>query len=329
MRIFPCLSGALLIGEQRLAEAQARIQVLERALDTGLTPTPLSQTKISTPGLKGISSTLPQCQQASSARLETNYIPDTRSLDAALASPQAHLAWCGLGNRLSTARANFCATVYQQCGHVFDLDEFLVEAAASFEKEGFTSKKKTTVMKWPSPSPTLVKRCVESYAQCGLYSMFPFADPEGLQVLVNADVLNHPDTTRAANRACLAAFTANITQMHRHDPAFCDSDPDAYAQAALSLAPRILMEAPDLRTLEAIMMLVSRPLGSTMMRELSFLPSAGGLHCPPWPARVHSHHLPKSQHPRSICPHGCPHIVAIPHHSLHCAELRPRYQNLG
>ncbi|OKO97635.1 hypothetical protein PENSUB_9926 [Penicillium subrubescens] len=186
---------------------------------------------------------------------------------AALASLQALLAWCGLGNRLSTARANFCATVYQQCGHAFDLDDFLVEAAASFEKEGFTSKKKTTVTKWPSPS--LAKRCVEYYARCGLYSMFPFADPEALQVLVNADVLNHPDTTRAANRACLAAFTANITQMHRHDPAFCDADPDAYAQAALSLVPQILMEAPDLRTLEAIMMLAVyiAPLGQPVSSE--------------------------------------------------------------
>lgn len=269
---------------RELAEAQARIQELERALDTGLTPTPLSQSKTSTPGLQSISSASPQSQQTSSALLETNYIPDTRSLDAALASFQAHLAWCGLGNRLSTARANFCATIYQQCGHAFDLDEFLVEAAASFEKDGFTSKKKTTVTKWPSPS--LVKRSVEYYAQCGLYSMFPFADPEALQVLVNADVLNHPDTTRAANRACLAAFTANITQMHRHDPAFCDADPDAYAQAALSLVPQILMEAPDLRTLEAIMMLVSQPLQSPMIKGLSFLPSADGLPCSPWPARV-------------------------------------------
>lgn len=272
---------------RELAEAQARIQELERALDTGLTTTPLrnkdSQSKTSTPGLQSISSASPQIQQTSPAHLETNYIPDTRSLDAALASFQAHLAWCGLGNRLSTARANFCATVYQQCGHAFDLDEFLVEVAASFEKEGFTSKKKTTVTNWPSPS--LVRRCVEYYAQCGLYSMFPFADPEALQVLVNADVLNHPDTTRAANRACLAAFTANITQMHRHDPAFCHADPDAYAQAALSLVPQILMEAPDLRTLEAIMMLVSQSFKSTIVRELSFLPSAGGLHCSPWPAR--------------------------------------------
>ncbi|KAJ5390825.1 transcriptional regulator family: Fungal Specific TF [Penicillium cataractarum] len=257
---------------QELAEAQARVQELERALDAGLNPTHLSvqddQSKTSTPGHQSISSGSPQSQQSSSANLDANYIPDTRSLDAALASFQSHLAYCGLGSRLSTARANFCATIYQQSGYTFDLDEFLTEAAASFEKQGYVSKKKTTTTKWPSPS--LVQRCVEYYAGCGLYSMFPFADAEALQMLVNADVLNHPDTTRAANRACLAAFTANITQMHRHDPAFSDADPDAYAQAALSLVPQILMEAPDLRTLEAIMLLVVyiSPLGQPVSAEL-------------------------------------------------------------
>lgn len=76
-------------------------------------------------------------------------------------------------------------------------------------------------------------------------------------MLLDAGVLSHPQSTRAANRACLIAFTANITQMHRHDPAFSDAEPDAYAQAALSLLPEVLMETPDLRTLEAVKMLVS------------------------------------------------------------------------
>lgn len=248
---------------RELAEAQARVQELEQALNRGSKPTPPrtnddEQSKASTPGHQSVSSPSPQNQQVNSSHLETNYIPDTRSLDAALAAFQSHLAYCGLGSRLSTARANFCATVYQKSGHTFDLDDFLIEAAAAFEKQGFTSKRKTTTSKWPSPS--LVRRCVKYYAQCGLYSMFPFADAEALQMLVNADVLNHPNTTRAANRACLAAFAANITIMHRHDSAFCDADPYAYAQAALSLIPQLLMEAPDLRTLEAIMMLVSSRL---------------------------------------------------------------------
>jgi hypothetical protein len=156
---------------------------------------------------------------------------------------------------LSTARAAFYSNIYEQTGCTFDLDNFLQEVTQSFETQGLNSKKKITTTEWPSSH--LVQRCVEYYAKSGLYSMFPFADVEALQVLVNADVLNNPQLTRAANRACLAAFTANISQMHRHDPAFCDSDPDAYAQAALTLIPEILMEPSDLRTLEAVMMLVS------------------------------------------------------------------------
>ena len=45
--------------------------------------------------------------------------------------------------------------------------------------------------------------------------------------------------------------------MHRHEPAFAGADPDAYGQAGLSLIPEILIETPDLRTLEALLMLVS------------------------------------------------------------------------
>jgi precorrin-2 methylase len=97
---------------------------------------------------------------------------------------------------------------------------------------------------------------VTYYAKAGLYSLFPFADAEALEVLVKADVLNHPKTSRAAYRACLAAFTANITQMHRHDPMFREADPDAYAHAALSLVPGIITEPADTRTVEAIMMIV-------------------------------------------------------------------------
>lgn len=121
--------------------------------------------------------------------------------------------------------------------------------------QGLQGTRRSTSAKWP-PTP-LVQQCVTYYTKAGLYSLFPFADAEALQVLVNADVLNCPETARAANRACLAAFTANITQMHRHDPMFRDADPDAYAHAALSLVPGIITEPPDMRTIETVMMLVS------------------------------------------------------------------------
>ncbi|KAJ5499039.1 hypothetical protein N7453_008090 [Penicillium expansum] len=65
--------------------------------------------------------------------------------------------------------------------------------------------------------------------------------------------------TRAANRACLVAFAAMITQIHRHEQAFAGADPDAYLQAALTLLPEMILEPPDIRTLEAVTILPTSP----------------------------------------------------------------------
>ncbi|KAJ6184131.1 hypothetical protein N7519_005432 [Penicillium mononematosum] len=65
--------------------------------------------------------------------------------------------------------------------------------------------------------------------------------------------------SRAANRACLVAFAAMITHIHRHERAFASADPDAYLQAALTLLPEMLLEPPDLRTLEAVTILPTPP----------------------------------------------------------------------
>ncbi|KAJ5683515.1 transcriptional regulator family: Fungal Specific TF [Penicillium macrosclerotiorum] len=258
---------------QELTDSRARVQELEDALAavqnnsdapnySARRVAPASSTATTSPGSEA------HFQSSQSSQPCKNYIPDTRSLEAAVAAFQWHIAFCGLGNPLSTTRAAFYSQIHRQTGCTFDLDNFLQGVASSFKANGLRSEKKSTTSKWPSTP--LVQRCVEHYASNGLYSMFPFADAEALRVLIQADVLNHPHTTRAANRACLAAFTANITVMHRHDPAFSDSDPDAYAQAALSLIPDILMEASDLRTLEAVMMLVIylAPLGQPQSSEL-------------------------------------------------------------
>jgi hypothetical protein len=177
-----------------------------------------------------------------------NFVPDTHCLDAALAAFRWHLEYCGLGSTLSTTRAAFSSEVYRRTGCSFDLDDFITDLAESFHTRGLKSTRQTSTAKWPPVS--LVQRCVKYYAKSGLYSLFPFADADALQMLLDAGVLSHPQTTRVANRACLIVFTANITQMHRHDPAFSDAEPDAYAQAALSMLPELLMETPDLRTLE-------------------------------------------------------------------------------
>ncbi|KAJ5749599.1 transcriptional regulator family: Fungal Specific TF [Penicillium manginii] len=241
---------------QELADSQARVQQLEEALVAA------QQSTHSTPGGNYESSTTASLSSAISPAPQnlapqdspaTSLVTDTHCLDTALASFRWHIAYCGLGNPLSTTRAAFYSNIFQRTGSTFDLDDFLNELVQPLIAQGLKGTRRSASIKWPSTP--LVQQCVTYYTEAGLYSLFPFADAEALQVLVKADVLNHPSTTRAAYRACLAAFTANITQMHRHDPMFRDADPDAYAHAALSLVPGIITEPVDTRTVEAIMMI--------------------------------------------------------------------------
>ncbi|KAJ6104949.1 hypothetical protein N7486_003638 [Penicillium sp. IBT 16267x] len=236
-------------GSKELADTQARVRELEDALNLATqNSTHKEPSKLTAPISSGRGVDLPSTSPVPFA--SPSFIPDTRSLEAAVTTFKRHIANCGLGSPLSSERAAFCSTVYQQTGHIFDLDELLLETAYSFEAQGFRSNKKHTTSQWPPLD--LVQTCIDYYVKSGLYSMFPFADVDALRILLNADVLSRPQATRAANLACLAAFTANIAQMHRHDPILVHADPDGYAQAALGLIPAILMETPDLRTLEAV-----------------------------------------------------------------------------
>lgn len=248
-----------LIGHFReLADSQARVQQLEEALAAAqghahLTPGGNDSSK--TTSLGSVISPASQQSLATQDPATLGLVPDTHCLDTALASFRWHIAYCGLGSPLSTTRSAFYSNIYQRTNYTFDLDDFLDELTQPLLTQGLKGTRRSTSLKWPPTS--LVQKCVTYYANSGLYSLFPFADVEALQFLVTSDVLNYPETSRAANRACLAAFTANITQMHRHDPMFRDADPDAYAHAAISLVPGIITEPPDTRTVEAIMMIVS------------------------------------------------------------------------
>ena len=185
-----------------------------------------------------------------------SYLPDTRDFDTALAAFQWHISYCGLGSALSTQRAAFYSLVQEQTGCTFNMDEFAHEVTQSFSSQQLKSTKKVIGIKWPESA--LVQRCLEYFERNGLYSIFPIVDVEAVQILLNANVLDQPpNMTRAANRACLVAFAAMITQIHRHERAFAGADPDAYLQAALTLLPEMLLEPPDIRTLESVTILVS------------------------------------------------------------------------
>lgn len=184
-----------------------------------------------------------------------SWLPDTRDFDTALAAFQWHISFCGLGSPLSPQRAAFYTLIEQQTGRAFNVDVFAHEVTQSFKEAQLKSTKKVVGIKWPNSA--LVQKCLEYFDRNGLYSIFPIVDVEAMQILLNAKILDQPaHTTRVANRACLVAFAAMITQIHRHEAAFAATDPDAYAQAALTLLPEMLLEPPDLRTLEAVTILV-------------------------------------------------------------------------
>lgn len=183
-------------------------------------------------------------------------MPDTRDFDTALAAFQWHISYCGLGSSLSTQRAEFYSLIQEQTGCTFNLDSFAHEVTQSFNTQQLKSTKKVIGIK--RPGSALVQQCLEYFDRNGLYSIFPIIDVEAVQILLNANVLDKPPhMSRAANRACLVAFAAMITHIHRHERAFAGADPDAYLQAALTLLPEMLLEPPDLRTLEAVTILVS------------------------------------------------------------------------
>ncbi|KAJ5887534.1 transcriptional regulator family: Fungal Specific TF [Penicillium taxi] len=243
---------------QELNDAKAKVQQLQAALSTG------SQ---NTPGTSPNDCASPPQTPGAPLSQATNWIPDPYSLDFGVSSLKWHLSYCGLGSTLSATRARFYSVIKEQVGEEFDLDDFLQSVSKSIDPQSIKPARPAIPIKWPPTS--LVSQCIEYYETASLYSMFPFADTDAMQMLLKADVLNNPDTSRASHRACLAALTANITIMHRLDPRFADAEPLAYIQAALTLVPDMLMETPDLRTLEAFIMLAFflAPLGKPQSAE--------------------------------------------------------------
>ncbi|RAL15157.1 uncharacterized protein BO97DRAFT_463000 [Aspergillus homomorphus CBS 101889] len=237
----------------QLLDARARIQELEAQLAVpNSEPSTTDLSERSTPPI--------DTPKDPWLRLMTlDHLPDTYDLDTSLATFQTEIAHCGVGKDGSIQRASFFSTVYQRTGSPIDLDHFLAQAAQSFQFQGLqrrTGPKRALSPKWPPTS--LVKHSINHYARSGLYSIFPVANADALSQLVEEGVLNSQDATvPAANLACLVAFTAMMCVMHRLDPAFSDADPDAYIQAALCLVPRLLMEKPTIRSLEAIVLIMT------------------------------------------------------------------------
>ncbi|OJJ57713.1 hypothetical protein ASPSYDRAFT_1180204 [Aspergillus sydowii CBS 593.65] len=235
--------------KERLAEAKSRIRELEELI--------IAQKDLQIP-----------CHGDGSASsfgsLSSGYLEDPHDVGTTLAMFQMHIALCGVGAAGSAERYSFCSLIHQRTGCDFDVDRFLQGLPNASGIPNSRDPGKTTSQKWPSQ--LLVQTCIHQFVKTGLYSVFPIANVEVLQTLLNQHILDHK-TQRAhiADLACLIAFTALVTELHRLEPAFSDTDPDCYLRAALSLLPRLLMEAANLRTLETFTIIVTYllPIGHT------------------------------------------------------------------
>jgi hypothetical protein len=57
-------------------------------------------------------------------------------------------------------------------------------------------------------------------------------------------------------KAFLVAFTAFMTQIHRHLPAFSNAEPDRYILAAVSSLPQLILEPRNVEALQAVIIMV-------------------------------------------------------------------------
>ncbi|RDW93312.1 uncharacterized protein DSM5745_00634 [Aspergillus mulundensis] len=197
-------------------------------------------------------------------RLFVGYLQDPRDLDTALTMFQREITVCGVGTPGSTERQVFCTAVLQQTGSRFDVDQFVQGLPNAFGTRDPRDSEKARTQKWPPRH--LVQLCIHQYAKTGLYSVHPVANVKALQALLDENTLEtHNLTNHIANLACLVAFTAQVTVMHRLESAFSGADPDAYLRAVLSLVPRLIIEEHSVRSLEAFINIATYlgPLGHT------------------------------------------------------------------
>ncbi|KAL4911535.1 fungal-specific transcription factor domain-containing protein [Aspergillus multicolor] len=196
--------------------------------------------------------------------LFVGYLQDPRDLEIALTMFQREITFCGVGTPGSTERESFCSAVLERTGSHFDVDQFVQGLPKAFGTRDPRDLEKARTQKWPPRH--LVQLCIHQYAKIGLYSVHPVANVKALQALLDENTLEtHTLTNHVANLACLVAFTAQVTVMHRLESAFSGSDPDAYLRAVLSLVPRLLIEEPSVRSLEAFTSIATYlgPLGHT------------------------------------------------------------------
>lgn len=132
-------------------------------------------------------------------------------IDTALAMFRHHISYCGPGVPYFSLRAYFYSAVRDRTGSDLNLDLFLQQLAESYKSHHHVEELRAIPQKWPTPQ--LVQHCVNHFSRTGLYSVFPIVDTAVLQELLNSGIMDNPtESTNTANRACLVAFTALVTE---------------------------------------------------------------------------------------------------------------------
>lgn len=140
---------------------------------------------------------------------------------------------------------------------IFDLDEFCRELIEDAGSPCASEPTSFGIVKWPSAH--LVRCALDYYKSTGLYSVFPAVDVDEVdRLLENSNFDLEGESIDVASRACLAAFTALVTGLRRHEPVFVATgvDPIAYVRAVLTLLPELAMLDANARALEALLLLV-------------------------------------------------------------------------
>ncbi|KAL3490282.1 C6 transcription factor [Aspergillus germanicus] len=197
------------------------------------------------------------------------HIRDPANFDEAMDIFMWHLHCAGPLSAGSSRRAAFMSTVYTRTGHTYNLEGFAARMGAAYKAKHPNRPLRMLIPKWPDTQ--LIKKSIEHYASQHLYAVFPIAKPIRLQALFSEYTSQSLDQREhTVVKAFLVAFTAFMTQIHRHLPAFADAEPDCYILAALSLLPHLILEPRNVEGLEAVMIMAQyiTPTGQTEAGQL-------------------------------------------------------------
>ncbi|KAJ0414176.1 hypothetical protein BJY00DRAFT_321207 [Aspergillus carlsbadensis] len=197
------------------------------------------------------------------------HIRDPANVDEAMDIFMWHLACAGPLSPISPRRNELLSTIYTRTGCRIDIDSFAARMRDLYKATHRNRPLRTLIPIWPDIQ--LMQKCIEHYTSQHLYAVFPVAKPSRLHALLDEYTTQSlSEREHTVVRAFLVAFTAFMTQIHRHLPAFSNAEPDCYILAALSLLPQLILEPRNVEAFQAIMIMAQyiTPTGQTESGQL-------------------------------------------------------------